>query len=211
MPFKRVADNRDLDDVPCVVPEPAADTPHGRIVDLVLAADEAKRRRLEHPASVNDAQVAESLLSAHRAVVQEQPDVQVIVAPIMDQLQAMNNRLDQLQVMNNRLDGLQDAMTDLFRVVINRLNMLSNLHNVDVVMAFAVNGAAVNYTAPVQPVPRLLDMEVPPGFPQTLGELKNLSREAVDGFLHFYAIPIHGTDQLARHRLFAHLGVRLEL
>ena len=175
MPFKRVADNRDLDDVPCVVPEPAADTPHGRIVDLVLAADEAKRRRLEHPASVNDAQVAESLL------------------------------------MNNRLDGLQDAMTDLFRVVINRLNMLSNLHNVDVVMAFAVNGAAVNYTAPVQPVPRLLDMEVPPGFPQTLGELKNLSREAVDGFLHFYAIPIHGTDQLARHRLFAHLGVRLEL
>ena len=194
MSFKRVADNRGLDDIPGVVTQPAADTPHGRIVDLVLAADEAKRRRLEHPALVNDAEVAESILSAHRAVDQEQPDVQAIVAPIMDQLQAMNN-----------------AMTDLFHVVIHRLNMLSNRHNVNVVMAFAVNGATVNYTAPVQPVPLLLDLEVPPGFPKTLGQLKILSREAVHRFLQFYAIPSHGTDQLARHHLFAHLGVRLEL
>ena len=108
--------------------------------------------------------------------------------------------LEQFEEMNNRLNAISD-----------RLNVLNNRFHADVVMAYAVNGAAVNYTAPVQPVPRLLDMEVPHDFPETLGQLRNLSQAAVNGLLQFYDLPIHGTFLLARHRLFAHIGVRLEL
>ena len=54
-------------------------------------------------------------------------------------------------------------------------------------------------------------MQVPPGFPETLGKLKDLDGAAVKRFLKFYSIPIDGSVCLRRNRLFAHLGVCLNV
>ena len=190
MSSKRVAGKRNLEDAPSVVPRPAANTPLGRAIDVDPTIDEAKRRRLEHPDLQKDAQVADSIQNAQPDIVPQQTYAEAVLAPIMQQFKAINNRLD---------------------TIYNRLGALINQHHVDVVMAFAVNRAAVNRSAPVQPVPRLSDMQVPPGFPETLGELKDLDGAAVTRFLKFYLIPIDGNVRLRQNRLFAHLGVKLNV
>ena len=203
MSCKRVADERNLDDTPSVVPQLAASTLR-RVIDVDPAVDEAKRRRLEHPDPQNDAKVVESVQNAQPDIVQQQPDAKAILAPIMQQFHAMSNLVD---AMYNRVD----AMENLMDVMVRKVSALENRQNVDVVMAFAINGAAVNRSAPVQPVPRLVDMEVPPGFPETLGELKDLDGAAVKRFLKFYSISIDGNVCLRRNRLFAHLGINLNV
>ena len=192
--YKRRRDDPDLQAAPVVIPDPAADTPEGRIVDLVLAVDEAKRQRLSMPALINDAQVAQAVLNAHRAIVQEQPDVQTIMMPVMRQIQDIRNRLDGI---DTRLDAIA--------------NRLDNQENIDVILASAVNNRAVNNAALVRAAPRLTDLQVPDGFPATLGELRSLGGRAINNFLEFYGIPIGGDVDERRDRLFARVGVPLDV
>jgi hypothetical protein len=105
--YNRRRDSPQFDDAENIVPTPQANTREGRIVDLALAADEAKRLRSFPYPTINDRQVAHSLLLAHRSLTEATPEVEAIVGPLMARMNQVRHHSNtrKLWAFNQLIDG----------------------------------------------------------------------------------------------------------
>jgi hypothetical protein len=120
--YNRPAEEPYLERAPDVVPQPAANDNNGRIVDLTLAMDEAKRRRTTDPPSVNDRQVAVALQAQFNELLRpaQQPvigillQMQASVQQLQDTVQQLHIESQQMQANMQRIDGRLDNVMNCF-------------------------------------------------------------------------------------------------
>lgn len=175
---------RAVTDVPRVAPVPAANTADGQKVDLILAADETKRRRLADPPSATDAHL----------VATEQAKMDAFTG--RDQiLQAIHQMSQQLNAMNRQFD--------------QRLQLIENCIHPRHQTALFENSCVRHDATAIVPVPRITDNTLPPNFPATRGDLKIMNGVDIDTFLDFYQLPVDGMVAERRRRLAIHCHVRI--
>ena len=78
-----------------------------------------------------------------------------------------------------------------------------------IVAARFVNLCAVNNEAPLEPLPSVPALVLPPQFPATLGCFRSLSAPNVLQLLQFYDLPIAGNADARKRKLAVHCHVRL--
>jgi delta 1-pyrroline-5-carboxylate dehydrogenase len=195
--YKRNADIAELAAVPGIVPQPAANTASGRLVDLALAADVAKRVRTAEVAAINDAQCAAALQAEHDALTESGP-----LAAALQQLQQTANQQQQTLVQVQQTTALLQHDVAEIRNSVDPVRV-SNLF---------MNSHADTPESFLLAISRISDNTVPVNFPATVGDFRTLNANPIDGLLAFYGLPHGPATGSAKERLYrlgAYLHIRV--
>ena len=106
----RPADRPEFAEALNVGPVPAANTRDGRIVDLDIAADVAKKRRTDYYADINDRQCAAAIQAAHDALAEQSPLFALLQQTQQQMQQQQQQHAKEMQQLRDELVQLRQEL-----------------------------------------------------------------------------------------------------